>query len=246
MLSNNKFYTILAIAIFSLVMIPFAIAFLKVTIDRGSLETEVDVALVDDSRLEPKSSDTGFDSTNPYVTVSPDFKKMLNGPTIGSHDFVFGDADSPVTITYFGDYECRFCLDQLARVKKIVSEKYRDRASLVWKDFPISRDEESIGYKTAMITRCAGDQDKFWEAQDAIIKNEAFELNQFASDLDLDPDEFVACYGGDEVKESIRENIKEANALSIEGVPFVYVNKQEFLGEISDFELERVIEIELR
>ena len=41
------------------------------------------------------------------------------------------------------------------------------------------------------------------------------------------------------------DNIEEANVLDITGVPFIYVNKQEIMGEVGLDDLKRMIELEL-
>jgi protein-disulfide isomerase len=46
-------------------------------------------------------------------------------------------------------------------------------------------------------------------------------------------------------KQLINDNIEEANALAITGIPFFYINNQEIMGETTYDELERIVKIEL-
>ena len=66
-----------------------------------------------------------------------------------------------------------------------------------------------------------------------------------AKDLSLDIPDYKKCLDSDKVKELLKDNIDEANALDINGIPFVYINNQEVMGEIDLESLEKIIKIEL-
>ena len=245
-LRDNKINILFGFALLCFLLIPYTYSVLSVLIAQNSPNKEFEVQRSIESDGPVESKGNGFDMSDPYITKSPDFRKLLSGPSVSASDAVLGSINSPVTITYFGDYECVFCLEQIEYIKKVIKNDYSNKVGLVWKDFPVSNKESSIGFKTAMIARCAGDQGKFWEAQDLIINKKDSSLDEMSEELGLELNKFSECYDSDRIKNRIRENISEGNDLGIEGVPFIFINKQEIMGEVQDFELKRMIDIELK
>ena len=176
----------------------------------------------------------------------PDLGDLLTGPIISSLDPVQGDVEAPVSIVFFADFECDFCRNQ-EQVIKQVFEKYKNQVKLIWKDYP-EDDEDSISYKLAVAARCAQEQDSFWEYHDKLFSSDISndeDLVKIAYDLGLKANKFEKCLENPEAKKLVDDNIEEANALDINGVPFIYVNSQEIMGEINYEDLEKIVEIEI-
>ena len=188
-----------------------------------------------------------YQDTDPYVTKVPRLKDILAGPIIGSSDPSLGLKNSKVTIVEFSDFQCRFCQQQEQKLKRIV-EKYKDQVRLIWKDYPESN-KESLSRKAAVAARCAQEQGMFWPFHDSLyasmdtLDNDA--LFKIAAANNLNMGLFKQCLAGKAAAWLVDENIKEANALDINGVPFIYINEQEVMGEISLEDLERIVNIEL-
>ncbi|MBU4375350.1 DsbA family protein [Patescibacteria group bacterium] len=188
-----------------------------------------------------------YKNQDPFITKVPSLKDMLAGPIVSQADPALGLDNAPITIVEFSDYECGFCQEQEQTLKQMI-EKYNDKIKLVWKDYP-ERDENSISFQAAVSARCAQEQNQFWPYHDLLFENNE-NLNQekfleLASDLNLDINQFNECLIGEDSKNLIRDNIEEANALDVSGIPFIFVNDQEVMGEISLEELERIVNIEL-
>jgi protein-disulfide isomerase len=100
-----------------------------------------------------------------------------------------------------------------------------------------------------MAGRCANEQNKFWEYHNLLFDNKdqlgGGKFIELAKNLKLDGGKFEKCLSDGRYKQQIIDNLLEANALEINGVPFVYVNNQEVMGEISFEDLEEMIEGEL-
>ncbi len=189
-----------------------------------------------------------YNEGDPFITKQPSLKEMLAGPIITAIDPNMGDRSAPVTIVEFADFECNFCYQQ-EQVFKRLMQKYKYKIKLIWKDYPAS-DEKSISFQTAIAARCAQAQDKFWPYHDFLFDNNKKLGSEtyygIAKLLDLNINAFKECFENpDKASKLINDNIKEANALDIGGVPFIYINDQEVMGEISLEELERIVKIEL-
>lgn len=188
-----------------------------------------------------------FPEGDPFITKVPKLKDMLKGPILDGGDPALGSPEAEVVIVEFADYECKACLDQKEALEKIRKE-YPDKIRFIWKDYPVS-EQDSPSFKAARAARCAGLQEKFWEYNDELYKS-GNELNResflnIASRIGINKKEFQDCLDDKRVDGLIMDNIKEANALGINGIPFIYINNQEIMGKISYKELERLIEIEL-
>lgn len=182
-----------------------------------------------------------------YITKNPGLGDMLSGPIISESDPGLGKVDAPVIIVEFSDYVCIYCRQQEAIIKQTLN-KYGDRVGLIWKDYP-ENDPFSISWQAAVASRCADEQGYYWEYHDLLYRySEELSPELFvklAKELGLDTEVFRECVSGDRAVNLIRDNIQEANALGINGVPFLYVNDQKVLGSVTAEELERLVEIEL-
>lgn len=186
-----------------------------------------------------------FDERDPYTTKVPRLKDIISGPIISKFDPYKGDVNSPITVVLFSDFECSYCSKQEEKISELV-EKYNLR--LVWKDYPRS-DPKSSSYQAAVAARCAQLENAFWDYHDRLYAsdssiNDEF-LHEVARDLHFDMDEFDACLSEMKTEQLVYDNMLEAEALGIEGVPFLYVNDQSVLGEISKDELETMLELEI-
>jgi protein-disulfide isomerase len=184
---------------------------------------------------------------DPFVTRASGVRPSQAAPVVEPGDQSLGDRNAPITLVAFGDYRCRFCGEQFQLLKDIY-QRYSGRVRLVWKDYPDS-DKASDSYRSAVAARCAGEQGKFWEYHQLLFEIPSFGSDSFVSlagEIGLDAPAFTACLDSGRPDDMIGKNIREANDLGISGVPFVYVNKQEVMGQASIEEMERYIQAEMR
>jgi len=186
-------------------------------------------------------------SQDPLITKVPTLKDLLDGPIINNLDPNIGSDEAQVVIVIFSDFECQYCHSQ-EKVLAQVLANYEDKVRLIWKDYP-SSDPDSKSFKAAVAGRCAGEQGKFWSFHDLLFASRDLDGSMFiklAQELGLKEKTFSKCLEDIEIYKLIYDNIIEAQALDINGVPFIYVGKQEVLGEISYEELKRMVEAELK
>jgi protein-disulfide isomerase len=190
---------------------------------------------------------TGYAEGDPLITKKPSLKDMLSGPIISSLDPNMGYADAQVAIVEFSDFTCSYCQKQEQIIKKIM-QNYKYQVKLLWKDYPDSN-INSLSYKSAVAARCAGEQDAFWPFHDFLyekgVKLDESSFLEIAGMLKLNKNKLTECMESGRTKQLINDNIEEANALAITGIPFIYINNQEIMGETSYDEIERIVKIEL-
>ena len=184
--------------------------------------------------------------TDPYITKRPNLENILAGPIVSSVDPSMGEEDAPVVIVQYSDFECKSCQKQESVIDKILAA-YSDKVKLVWKDFP-ETNINSASYQAAIAARCAQTQDRFWEYHDSLYDAGSLDQITFltiADNLGLNIGQFKSCLDSGQVNNLINDDILEATALEINGVPFIYVNRQEVLGEIGLEDLNNLVQIEL-
>ena len=202
---------------------------------------------VDEKNYSKQVRQIDADTSDPFITKVPNLKDMIKEPILRTEDPVFGITSAPITVFIYSDYDCEYCAEQLNMIKASV-KKYENKIKLIWKDYP-EPDFSSASYKAAVAARCAGEQGLFWEYNERLF-SEPENLSQttfrkIALKTGLDIKRWQTCIDKGLVEKLINDNIFEADALLINGVPFVYINNQEYLGGIEAGELERLIEREL-
>ena len=156
----------------------------------------------------------------------PDENVNIEFPTSGN---AMGKADAPLVFVEYTDIECPFCqryhLDAFEQVKK----EWVDTGKLRYysRDFPLEFHPNAR--RAALAARCAGDQGKYWELRNTMIKNAdqlgGDRIAGFAKGLGLDMKKFEGCLGSDFYKPAIDKDIAEGNNAGVTGTPSFVVGK---------------------
>lgn len=78
-----------------------------------------------------------------------------------------GEEDAPIVLIEYSDYRCPFCATFARNTLPELKEEYIDtgKVRFEWRDFPVFGEESMDG---AMAARAAGEQDLYWEYQEAM------------------------------------------------------------------------------
>ncbi|HYD15720.1 MAG TPA: DsbA family protein [Hyphomicrobium sp.] len=142
---------------------------------------------------------------------------------------VAGNPDGDITVVEFFDYNCGYCKRGFSEIAKLVEKDKNVR--VVFKEFPILRDESEQAAKVALAARMQG---KYWEVHRDMIStkglvNEAVAL-KVAENHGLDMAKLKADMASPEVKAEL-DRVKElAKTLSINGTPHFLVGDQAIGG----------------
>jgi protein-disulfide isomerase len=112
-----------------------------------------------------------------YFAVDPD-NPIETGSTDDGRPYM-GNADAPVTIFEFADFQCPHCRDYSRGAGEEVKRDLIEtgKARLVWVNFPILGDESEQAAKAAL---CAHEQDQFWTYHDWLFANQSIQRNSGA------------------------------------------------------------------
>jgi len=153
----------------------------------------------------------------------------LEKAKVSASGYSLGRADAPLTLVEFADYQCPFCRQFHSTVFQRLKKEYIDtgKVRFVSRDLPL--DMHSNALAAAEASRCAGDQNRFWEMRDALITHadhlEAASLTGYAQQLGLKMDQFQSCMSSEKFVPEIRADIAEAAGVQILGTPAFVLGK---------------------
>ncbi len=91
-------------------------------------------------------------------------------PPLTSADHVSGDANAPLTIVEYSDFQCPFC-QRFHPVMQQVMKDYAGKVKWVYRYFPLTS-LHPYAEKSAEAAQCASDQGRFWEMADAFFNTQ--------------------------------------------------------------------------
>ncbi len=142
-------------------------------------------------------------------------------------DPALGPADARVTIIEFSDYNCPYCRQWYHQSFPVIMDEYGDRIRFVYRDLPVVGGG-AVGFLAAQAAECAGDQNAYWEFQEALF-NAEFGLSRdaylaYADDLGLDRTALAECLDSGYHEEEVRADLADAFALGVSSTPTFFIN----------------------
>ncbi len=153
---------------------------------------------------------------------------------------VRGDANAPVTLEEFGDFECMPCFILWPALRNLEKD-YGDRLAVIFRNNPMPQHTRAL--EGARAAEAAGLQGKFWEMHDLLYLQRAkwiraadakTEFMEFARRLELDVDRFSKDFAGDEVARRVAADRERSAALGLDRTPVVFINgrRAELQGDV--------------
>lgn len=182
-----------------------------------------------------------------------------DGATLVREDSpTLGPADAKITLVEFLDPECESCAAFSPVVKKIMKD-YDGKIRLVIRYMPL----HPSSMPAASFTEAAGEQGKYWEAQELLFKkqpewgtkhgpapttppppiNELFD--KYAKELGLDTAKASAAIKEKRFDAKIAQDKKDGQTLGVRRTPTFFVNGRE-LATFGESPLRALIEDELK
>lgn len=143
--------------------------------------------------------------------------------------YMLGRPDAPLTMIEFTDLQCPFCNRFAVTTFDQLKKEFIDtgKVRFISRDFPL--DFHPFAMPAARASRCAGDQGKFWELRETLVKNapslSPAYITQQAAALKLDMKQFDSCVSGTQYDAAIRKDMTEGAGFSVNGTPTFFVGK---------------------
>lgn len=173
--------------------------------------------------------------------------KFLESPKVGENDIKVGKEDAKVTIFEFSDFQCPYCKNLNATLKKVLAE-YKEDVRLVFKNFPLSFHAQANN--AAMAAECANEQGKFEAYGNKLFDSQADwgqtkdtqKFKTYAQQLGLNSIQFNKCMDDKKYEDNIKQDIEEAKGFGISGTPALFIGNEFKNGAVSYDEIKAVID----
>jgi len=176
---------------------------------------------------------------------------------------VRGNPKAKVTIINFDDLECPYCARMHQQLFPKTLERYKDKIRFVYKDFPLI-EIHPWAMRASVDADCLASQnsDVYWnfvdylhshaqevtgEDRDVAKSNAALDriARQQAAASKLDSQKLDACIAKQDDSQ-VKESLKEASGLGLEGAPALFVNGERINGAVPEEQVWMAIDRALR
>ena len=174
-----------------------------------------------------------IDLTDPETSTQTESMDITNvgGFDVSMASPVEGNANAPVTIIEFGDYQCGNCDIWFKNEKPTIKEVYLDtgKAKMYFLDFPFLGNDSELA---AQASWCANEQGSFVEFHDTLYENQKGvedgwanldSLKQFASDLRLDTEQFNSCMDSGKFSNQVVHNKNIGLSNGVDRTPTFFI-----------------------
>ncbi|MEX2017303.1 MAG: DsbA family protein, partial [Candidatus Pacearchaeota archaeon] len=182
-------------------------------------------------------------------------------------DAVLGDANAPVTIIEFSDYQCPFCRKFWTETLPQIKLEYIDtgKVKFVYRDFPLTSIHPGA-QPAAEAAECArdlyGGDDAYFKMHDKIFSEQNIfdggdpntgpvrstvsftdsDLKQWAKELGYD---ISSCLDSGEFRQEVLNDLSDATSAGGQGTPYFVINGKPLSGAQPFAVFKQVIDSEL-
>ena len=145
---------------------------------------------------------------------------------VSERDHLRGNADAPVTLVEYGDYECPYCGMANPIVDQVRSEM-GDTLRFVFRNFPLSEMHPHAEH-AAEAAEAAGAHDRFWEMHDLLYAHQQAltdrNLAEYASHLRLPASTIERALAEHTYAARVREDFMSGVRSGVNGTPTFFIN----------------------
>jgi protein-disulfide isomerase len=169
--------------------------------------------------------------------------------TAGFRGYVMGDANAPVEMTEFADYQCPFCQTFATLQIPTIRQRLIETGKVRWRfrDFPLQQHRHSR--LAAHAAACADEQGKFWPMHDRIFEGQpewAEErdatalFRRYATEVGVDTGKYDACMSAAKYAGRIQGSYEEGIRLGVSSTPTLFVGGRLYQGRFDSDAIVRL------
>lgn len=191
-------------------------------------------------------------SLQPITTIKIPTSQPIQQPSIKvsvDDDPVKGQANAPVTMIEFSDFQCPFCGRFFQQTLSKIEENYikTGKVKFVYRDFPLSFHPQAQA--AAEAAECADEQGKFWEMHDKIFQNQQSmseeSYKKWAEEIGLDTEKFNNCLDTGKYAQEVQKDFQDGQKAGVSGTPTFFINGKKIVGAQPYQVFQQAIEAEL-
>jgi protein-disulfide isomerase len=163
-----------------------------------------------------------------------------------------GEADAPVVITMFSDYQCPACTQVETLVMPQLIERYVDtgQVRLVFREFPLPSLHPNAE-KAAEAAVCAGEQDNYWEMHDKLFASQdawtgetdpSAALKELGGEIGLDERAFAQCLDSGDAAAVVQAEVLAGEMMGVNATPYFFVGDLPIRGGLAVDAFGEIIE----
>jgi protein-disulfide isomerase len=161
---------------------------------------------------------------------------------------VWGNADAPITIIEFSDYECPYCQRWHNEAWPKIKEKYGDKVRLVFRDFPLTSIHPNA-IPAAEAANCAAEQDQYFAFSDLLFGGSQplgpATYEAYAQEIGLDMEPFKTCVAERRYQAEVEADLAFASQLGVRSTPTFFINGLAVIGAQPFEVFDQIIGMEL-
>ncbi len=202
--------------------------------EKAEVKEEINNKPINEAQKEKDDDPENIVKENKKAVEEAKSANSLNVRPIDDGDHYLGDLKAPVQLIVYSDFECPYCADFSATLKK-AKEEFGDKLVIAFRHFPLT----SIHYNSlsaAIASECANKQGKFWEMYDKLFEDNkennfySEEFKKDAKEIGLKAAKFNECLDKEEFKDKVLEQMLEGRNAGITGTPGNFVNNEPVPG----------------
>lgn len=157
-----------------------------------------------------------------------------------------GKREAKITIVEFVDYQCPFCKDSAAPIRKVI-ESEGDRVHLIIRHFPIA-ELHAEARDAALAAMCALEQGQkaYWRYQELLFAEQenlgAEAFRTMAGNANINVARFDECMAARRFDLSIDRDIETGKKVNVEGTPTFFINGMKYEGSLDERMIRAMIE----
>lgn len=165
-------------------------------------------------------------------------------------DWVKGEANAPVTLVEYTDFQCPACGAYYPLIKQL-TEEFGDKVKVVIRHYPLIQIHKNA-LPSARAAEAAGRQGKFWEMYDLLFVNQKdWSLAEdptksifpsYAGRIGLDVEKFRQDMADSSIDNKINQDRQTGNDLEITGTPTFFLNGKKLDNPRSIEEFKSLVE----
>ncbi len=155
---------------------------------------------------------------------------------VAPDDHVLGNADAPITLIEYGDFECPHCGAAYPIVHEVIDRMGAD-LRFVFRNFPV-QESHPHAMHAAQAAEAAGAQGKFWEMHDQLFEHQDAlrdsDLAGYADAIGIDADRVRKELKAGTHEEKVRRDFMGGVRSGVNGTPTFFINGTRFDGNWSE------------
>jgi protein-disulfide isomerase len=151
---------------------------------------------------------------------------------VSTHDHARGPPDGPLTLVFYGDFQCPHCAQAYQDAGQIANE-LRDALRLVFRHFPLN-ELHPRAQRAAEAAEAAASQGRFWEVADLLYGNQKElddnSLARYAKKANVDPRRFKKELSSGIHAARVRADFLGGVRSGVKGTPTFFINGKRYEG----------------